>query len=1551
MNDLLVDTTEDESEGAERDIAIVGMSGRFPGARDLRQFWSNLADGVESIRTLSDEELLAAGTPRDLLARPDYVKAASWIDGAEDFDANFFGYNARDAEILDPQQRLFMEHAWSALEDAGTSPQRYPGTIGVYAGVAWNTYLLSNLMAHRNLFDGVGAFQIFITNDKDFMPTRVSYKLDLKGPSVIVQTSCSTSLVATHLACLALQNYECDMTLVGGVTVKVPRQAGYFYQEGGLASPDGHCRSFDSQAAGTVFGSGVGVVVLKRLDEAVADGDAIRAVIKGSAINNDGAVKASYTAPSMEGQADVIAAAQEMAGVDPATIRYVECHGTATSLGDPIEVRALDKVFRQSTQDRGFCALGSVKSNVGHLDAAAGVAGLIKTVLALENATIPPSLHYDRPNPAIDFAASPFYVAARREPWTLLGEAPRRAGVSSFGVGGTNAHAVLEEAPVREPGSASRPWHLLALSARTETALIAAAANLRDWLEHQESGIDLADVSYTLLHGRAVLRHRQILVCRNAAEAIEGLAAPTAGRGFSGADHEEPRTRPVAFLFSGQGSQYIGMGRQLYEREAVFRQAVDHSAAVLEPLLGEDIRRIIWPAPGDEETATAELGRTRFTQPALFLVEHALAKLWASWGVEPQALLGHSIGEYVAATLAGVFELDDALRLVATRGHLMDGLPAGSMLAVALPEEELAKLISDRPELAVAALNEASRTVVSGSEEAIDDLVTMLAERGVEGRRLHTSHAFHSPMMDPILEAFEGEVAKVARNTPRIPFVSNLTGTFITDDEAVDPAYWVRHLRQPVRFADSVATLCAAPERVLLEVGPGRALATLALRHSARTPQQPVLTSLRHPQTEEDDQSHMLAAYGRLWIAGVELDPAALTANERRLKIPLPTYPFERQRYWIEAGTAQASDRPSPEAGLRQKPDIADWFYLPAWKPTLPPRLDTDRLANRWLVLALPGGAAAPLVQRLRELGRQVTVVEPSDAYGRREDNAYTVDPENPSGWQDLVAELGRCDLLPDAIVHAWTWTGGAEEPADDRIAVGLTRGFRSLLDLLLALQSKITELSNVDVTILADGLKSVAADEPVRPGKAPLLGLVRVVPEELPGSRCRLVDSPPPATEEAAAELAERLLAEITSGAEDEVVALRGSQRLIEAFEPVSLAETDPPPLRQNGVYLLTGGLQGNGYAIAGFLASSRQARLILLEPDEPTPGGSRQARLEALESRGAKVLVAVADLRDNASVRRAVEQGEQHFGPLQGVFHTVGTVGESTFRPLTEIDAAHLDDHFSPKIEATVNLEAALESSPRPQLEFCLLLSSLASVLGGLAYGGYCAANQFLDAFARDRRQRGTLPWRSVGWDVWQLEDETEQITSLRADLAELAMTPQQGEQALARLLAWDLPEILVSTGALEARLVDRRRRIASHQESTTAKAGPRHPRPELPTPYAPLETELERRIAEVWSEFLGFEPIGAHDNFFELGGDSFIAVRVAARLREALERDLPVAQLYQQLTVRSMAELLERETEQAGEERTAQLSERRESAERRKEMLERRRANKRRRQTLEV
>jgi iturin family lipopeptide synthetase A len=897
LENLPADLVEDHLDA----IAVIGLAGRLPGARDLREFWSKLRDGVESVRFFSDEELLQSGASAEYLKLPNCVKAKAILDDVDLFDAAFFGFTPREAEITDPQQRVFLECSWEALENAGYDPECYPGKIGVYAGSGFSNYW-SVVLANPEIARGVGSYRTMIGNDKDYLATLVSYKLNLKGPSVVIQTACSTSLVAVHMACQSLLNGECDMALAGGISIRLPQVNAYLFQEGGILSPDGHCRAFDAEAAGTVSGNGAALVVLKRFGDALNDGDNIRAVIKGSAINNDGAAKVGFTAPSIEGQVQVINEALQMSGVDPETVSYIEAHGTGTSLGDPVEVAALTKAMSGKTTRQGFCAIGSVKTNIGHLDAAAGATGLVKTILMLEQKTLLPTLHFKRPNPKINFADSPFYVQSDLADWTSNG--PRRAGVSSFGIGGTNAHVIVEEAPPRKRSGDARRHNLMLLSAKTGSALEKVTDNIIQYLEENKHA-ELSDVAYTLQVGRRPMEHRRMFVAENTTAALTVLTTRDSQR--LPTTSTKPGFRPVMFMFPGQGSQYVNMTLELYREEPFFRDLIDHCAETLSPWLGLDLRELLYPPEQSKADASEKLSQTHITQPALFVVEYCLAKLWMHWGIKPEAMIGHSLGEYVAACLAGVFTLEEALPLIAMRGRLVAEMPEGQMLAVRLSEEALTPMLNER--LSLAAVNSPSQCVVAGDSAAIAKLQQQLNEQSVACSRLNTSHAMHSATMDPIMVSLTRHLEGMTLKPPSIRYISNVTGTWITATEACNPAYWARHIRGTVRFAQGVEHLLQEPDAFLLEVGPGKTLTTLAGQMD-RQGSQRMFASLPSARGDEGARAFLLQTLGSLWLIGMRIDWAGFHSSIRPQRITLPSYPFERERYWVTPKSRTVHDEP-----------------------------------------------------------------------------------------------------------------------------------------------------------------------------------------------------------------------------------------------------------------------------------------------------------------------------------------------------------------------------------------------------------------------------------------------------------------------------------------------------------------------------------------------------------------------------------------------------------------------------------------------------------------
>ncbi len=887
-----------------RDIAIIGMSGRFPGAENVEELWKNLLAKKNSITNWSVDQI-DASVPSELRNDPDYVKARGVITDADKFDAGFFGVNLRVAALMDPQQRVFLETAWGALEDAAYDPAQFDGLIGVYAGMGNNTYFTRNVIGHPELIEQVGDFAVMTANEKDYIATRLAFEFDLHGPALSIHTACSTSLVAIAQAYKALREGECDMALAGGIALTVPFNSGIVYNEGGMYSPDGSTRTFDAQGKGTSFSDGVGIIVLKRLDDAIRDHDHIYATIIGAALNNDGSDKASFTAPSVRGQAEVIAMAQADAGVTPDQITYVEAHGTATPLGDPIEVEALTLAFKSnvisSVVAAQHCAIGSIKSNIGHLTAAAGAAGVIKTALALKEETIPASIGFEKPNPSIDFANSPFRVAQDTIAWPRAAT-PRMAGVSSFGVGGTNAHVILSEAPVAKTSSTSRSKQVYLLSAKSKTSLDALTENFRTWLETHPKA-SLADAAHTLQVGRRHFKHRRLIVGGDHAELIDAIANKDTN--LIGTRELHNSAPGVVFMFPGQGSQYVNMGRDLCESEPVFKQHFDRCCALFSKELDMDLKDIIFPKVGEEEKAAEQLKQTIYTQASLFTMHYSLAKLWMHWGITPDAMIGHSIGEFAAACLAGVFSLEDAVKLVANRGRMMQELPRGSMLSVRAAEEDVAKRLPAG--CSIAANNGPLLCVVSGPHEAVADLQVELEKEGITCKLLVTSHAFHSPMMDAIVAPFKKVVESVKMNAPRIPIVSTVTAQWLKDEEATSATYWSDHLRATVRFAQSVkfawspgSEAGVSADRVMLEVGPRTTATTLARQQSSDPKKQAAVASLGDAAGNGNELTHLLKAVGGLWQSGLVIDWSTFYENEERHRISLPTYAFERVRHWVD---------------------------------------------------------------------------------------------------------------------------------------------------------------------------------------------------------------------------------------------------------------------------------------------------------------------------------------------------------------------------------------------------------------------------------------------------------------------------------------------------------------------------------------------------------------------------------------------------------------------------------------------------------------------------
>lgn len=1538
---------------SEYDIAIVGMSCRMPGARNIDEFWRNLAGGIESITRLSDEEIVQSGVPRAHVSASNYVKAAPLLEEPGGFDAPFFGFSPMEARMIDPQHRILLELAWEALEDAGCDSGRYRGRIGVFTGAAMNTYFMNSGLSSRFSDDYIPTL---IASDKDFLSTRLSYKLNLKGPSITIQTACSTSLVAVHLARQSLLTEETDMALAGAVSVRVPHRAGYFFDAGGVVSPDGHVRAFDARANGTVFGSGGGIIALKRLKDAIADGNTIHAVIKGSAVNNDGSEKAGYTTPSVNSQADAVVEAVANAGIDGNSISYIEAHGSGTPVGDPIEIMALTKAFRTFTEQSGYCAIGSVKTNVGHLDAASGIAGLIKTVLALKHRQIPASLNYSQANPEIDFPGTPFYVNTVLAPWTS--EGPRRAGIMSTGMGGTNAHVVLEEAPPAVETVNSNTSNLLILSARTPTALDSLSARVVEFLK-SSAAINMDDVAFTLQTGRRRFPYRKYLVGAGRVDAIARLEETSKRIGTSHIDESPPR--PVMFLLPGVGSHYVGMAHGLYEHFAAFRSEVDRCAQILEPYLGADIRQIIYPrsagwrkhesgrridlkkmlagtAAGQEDADTKTLNQTAYTQPALFSIEYALARLWNHLGIVPDAIVGHSMGEYVAACLSGVLSLEDALRLIVRRTQLVDQLPRGRMLAVALPESEVLSLLHH--DLSIALINGPNLCVVAGPVPAVDDFERTLKRKEVIYRPVDNTHAFHSRMLDPIVKPLEEEVRKVRLNAPKIPFMSNVTGTWISKIAATDPAYWAGHANHTARFSDALRTLWQSRNAILLETGPGKTIGVLALQHPARMDagNPTAISSLRHHYENQPDVEFLMHSAGELWLSGIETNWDNLHQGKSRRTISLPTYPFERQNYWLQQDESPAIQELPPNGQETEQSGIDNWFYVPSWERTPFPGM-TEDTSNRngtfWLIFTDRRGEGTVFRNRLEEAGAAVQVVRFGERFHRRSDVTFEI---NPNGLQDYMALFREIKgRLPKSvnIIHL-----GCLTPDDDKkVRIrddNQNYGFFSLLYIAQAI-GELNISVPIKVGIISNRLHEVTGEERLDPEMATVLGPSGVIPKEFPNVTCFNIDLPVSSTvDRLRNDTIDSILSEFVEPKRSDVIAYRGTHRWRRKYEQVKLpalgfiAGNDAPVpkrLRSGGVYLITGGTGGIGLAIAKYLAKSCRARLVLTRrtafpekskwAEQLRANGTAQSTVETIrdlieiENMGSEVEVHVAEASNHIQMRGVIDQALKKYKSINGVIHAAGIVSAGLIQAKTK-DMA--DSVLSPKVRGTWVLHDLLADV---DLDFLVLFSSVTSVIAPYAESDYAGANSFLDSFAWFCNAQRRFHTLTINWPGWK---ETGQLAKLESkpgmeewkdEALKKAIRTRDGVESFGRALNSDFCQVIVSPDNLDSLIRQSSEPFDPswdfHAPKNSAVATMRgegigivdQPR-----------NEIETVVAGIWTDVLGLQQVGIHERFSSLGGHSLLAMQIVSKVRSCYEIGFTLRDFFEAPTIAQLSAAIRQE-----------------------------------------
>ncbi|MFL9817595.1 SDR family NAD(P)-dependent oxidoreductase [Tolypothrix campylonemoides VB511288_2] len=1561
-------------------IAIIGIGCRFPSADNPEVFWQILHNKVDAITEVPKErwDVDALYDPKPATPEKMNTRWGGFLEQVDRFEPSFFNISPREAEPIDPQQRLLLEVAWEALENAGIAPQKLAGSkTGVFIGICNADYhrLLYQNSSCINAYSGTGTASSISAN-------RISYVLDLRGPSVAIDTACSSSLVAVHFACQSLRSGESSMCLVGGVNLILSPDMGITFSQAQMMASDGRCKTFDAKADGYVRGEGCGVVVLKLLKDAIRDKDNIRAIVKGSAINQDG-LSNGLTAPNALAQQAVIREALKNAEVTPAQISYIEAHGSATSLGDPIEFKSLKAVLMKDRQPDQPCWIGSVKTNIGHLEAAAGIAGLIKVVLSLQHGEILPNLHLVQLNPYISLKGTTFSIPTECQPW-VAGTEKRLAGVSAFGFGGTNCHVILEEAPIdfrlsdagknpkseiQNPKSTECPLHLLTLSAKSEKALVELAQKYVNFFaSHPE--VSLFDVCYTANTGRSHFNHRLAVMASSCVQAREKLTnfctKQESAQVFKGQGSSLPK---VAFLFTGQGSQYVGMGRQLYETAPVFRAAIDRCDEILRSYLEKPLLSVLYPEPGQ----TSPINQTAYTQPALFAIEYALVQLWQSWGIHPDAVMGHSVGEYVAATVAGVLSLEDGLKLIANRSRLMQSLPTGGEMVAVFADEKYIRFVTeiDNKRVSFAAFNGGGNTVISGQSQAVQEICADLEAAGIPTKKLQTSHAFHSPLMEPILAQFREVADRITYGVPDITIISNLTGEPLTQEE-ISADYWCRHLRYPVQFAKSLKALHAEGYEVFVEIGPKPTL--LGMGRNCLPDKVGVwLPSLRPGQ---EDWQVLLQSLGELYVRGAEVDWSGFDWDCGR-RLQLPTYPFQRQRYWVESAANDSSQADnlsqdkiqSPivqllnqgdtqhivqnlektgelsEDELRMLPkllellvkqdrqllgaaSVKDWLYEVEWKQ-LPPQVKAQEKSGiqkigTWLIFADLEGVGQNLAKLLRSQGHTCILVHPGNTCNLRKDGTWCISPSSPADFKCLFQEVLETLERPlQGIIHLWSLEAqSASSLTISSLEQAQTLGVGSVLYLLQALIKELETKKNRDfpasvsplpqLWLVTRGAVPVGSELP-GVAQSSLWGLGKVVALEHPELWGGMLDLAPEFTGDEAIEL----LAEIENSCGEDHIAFRNGNRYVARLVPKQLSESKQVALRSDSTYLITGGLGALGLRVARWMVAQGARQLVLTGRSKASD--EAQSILRQLEQLGAKVFVAQADVSDEADVLKLLEAIDTSMSPLRGIVHAAGVLDDGI---LLQHSWERYSKVMAPKVKGAWNLHALTQGLP---LDFFVLFSSAASLLGSPGQGNYVAANSFMDALAHHRRFQG-LPGLSINWGLWaDVGMATGLVNRYQAANAMglKSIAPEQGLQVLEQVLGqatsqigvlpidWSvlrqqlrvsgqLPSLLVEFANTEDRAETAQSSALQSDILQKLQAAAANERLSL------LTTHIQGEVAKV----LGLPPSELPDpkqNFFDMGMDSLIAVELKNQLQNHLGQFLPSTLAFNYPNINSLAQYL--------------------------------------------
>lgn len=1503
------------------EIAVIGMAGRFPGAGNIEQYWNNIKNGVESISFISDSEIKELGIGKELLDNPNFVRCKGGeLKGKEYFDAAFFKYLPKEAEILFPHTRVFLECVWEAMEDAGYNADKYNGAIGLYAGAS-TSFLWEVLIEMSGIEGDMGKFNSFLLRNSDFICSQTAYKMNFKGPVSFIQTACSTSLVAIDAACRSILTGESQIALAGGVYISM-ENSGYVYQEGMINSSDGHVRTFDKDASGAVSGEGAGVVVLKLLKKAISDGDNIYAVIKGTYANNDGDEKVGYTAPGINGQAKAILSALRMAAVDPASIGYIEAHGTATALGDLSEIAALKLAF--GTEKRQYCGIGSVKTNIGHLDTAAGVAGFIKAVLTLKHKQLPPSLNFKTANPKIDFENSPFFVNTELKHWQRQ-QFPRRAGVNSFGIGGTNAHIVLEEAPELEPSPAGRKYQLLLLSAKTPTALDAMTRNMKDYLEANKN-INLADLCYTLKVGRKDFAYRRKILCESVDHAI-GILSNEESREIR-TNKVKVEKRPVIFMLSGLGSQYPEMCRNLYDEEPLFRQELDHCFVTIKEVAGIDLKEIVYPsrlAMTDPDI----FHQVDIAQYLVFSIGYSLAKLLMAWDIKPDLMIGYSFGEYITACISGVFSVDDAIRIIHKRGELIMSSPPGMMLSVPLSRKEISPLLNHHISLAID--NDAA-CIISGAEKDIISFENEMREKKIMCFRLNSTRAVHSTMMAAASEELKKYLHGFPLNKPNIPYISNVTGDWIKAHEATDPDYWAKQLQNTVEFSGGINKILSDDKSVFIEIGAGSDITSLVNRLlDAKEITERAINLVRPALNKISDSKYLINKLGQLWLYGLPIDWKNYYKEEKRHRFSLPTYPFERQKYWkpVEAFFAR---RQNNQAGKPK--NISDMLYVPVWKKNYAVSGNPCIMSDVGVVLIFMDeyGVGDKLADNLRKQNTSVIIVESGIRYIKVHDNNYQVNPGVYQDYEMLFSDLRMANCLPNRIFHLFSLSGRNDlKISHEQLNATLDSGYYSLLNIAQSLAT-LNVKNDVQMDVLSNEVFDITGSQKIRPDKSTLLGPVKVIPQELLNIHCRFIDTDINLDEEITQQSVNQLLNEFTFGMD------RNNQNIIcirdnfvwtpdydnKLFFP---SDKDQSRLRERGVYLITGGLGGIALNVAEHLAKTAKARVILVgrssfpaknewtqwlaSHNDWDTTSEKIIQLQRIEESGGEVLICSADISNKAAMQEVVAIGEKQFGAVNGIIHTA-TVPDGALVAVRTREMS--EEVFTSKLDGTLILDEIFFDR---NLDFVVYFSSLSAFLGGFGQVAYCSANLFMDAFTTYKSKQNSGCFISINWSRWKntgiakiTEKKHKELTKeelkggLEIDealdyfikIVNYGRLPQVG------VAEYDLPVAVTQSRQLQE--IDVELKLSGDEVEDT-EADKMLARPDLASEYTPPTNELEEQMAAIWENFFGIKMIGVTDNFFELGGDSLKSIVLLKRMKKDLNFDAGIKIFFSKPTIKQIAE----------------------------------------------